>query len=267
MAIEKCLCIRYAVRMSFRENLLKKIKIKKLTKKVLASMGSVDSGKRTDINAVRELLELSSYEPHRVRDLELYIPPGDGDIHPIIVLGNDLPLYQSSTEDIAMRRSPTVKEMISIRNAIKILNDADVLVSKGPDTLATIQNACLESLDLQYDQKDLAAIADDGMASLANAYQEGVLECLSLFAELLGFTPAPKSLSLDHYYIIGKPQRTSGRLVRFGPLVLYAKIRNQLKLVDASISLKDPDEIENLHKVAEGYAPATEEGGGGICTA
>jgi hypothetical protein len=247
--------------MSFRENLLKKIKIKQLTKKVLASMGSVDSGKRTDINAVRLLLEMSPYKPHTARDLELYIPPADGDVHPIIVLGNDLPMYQSSTDDIALRRSPTIKEMISIRNAIKILNDADVLVSKGPDTVATIQNACLGMLDLNFDQTDLAAIADDGIASLENAYQDGVIECLSLFAELLGFEPAPKKLALDHYYIIGKPQRISGRLVRFGPVVLYTKIRNQLKLVDAPISLNDPDEIAYLQKVAEDHTPATVEGG------
>jgi len=247
--------------MSFRENLLKKIKIKQLTQKVLASMGSVDSGKRTDIVAVRELLEMSPYKRHTVRDLELYILPADGDICPIIVLGNDLPLYQASTDDIAMRRSPTIKEMISIRNAIKILNDTDVLVSKATDTVATIQNECLAALDLKFDQTDLAAITDDGIASLENAYQEGVIECLSLFAELLGFEPAPPKLSLDHYTIIGKPQRISGRLVRFGPIVLYGKIHNRLKFIDAPIALTDPEHIEHLQKVAADRVPATVEGG------
>ncbi len=247
--------------MSFRENLLKKIKIKQLTRKVLASMGSVDSGKRTDIDAVRELLEMSPYMPHTERDLTLYIPAADGDIYPIIVLGNDLPMYQSSLNDIAMRRSPTIKEMISIRNAIKILNDADVLISRGPDTVATIEKACLELLDLHFGPADITAIAEDGVASLENAYQEGVIECLSLYAELLGFEAAPKKLSQDHTYMIGKPQRIAGRLVRFGPMVLYGKIQNQLKLIDVPISLKDPDEIDQLQKVVEGHAPATVEGG------
>jgi len=261
MAIVKYLHISYAEPMSFRENLLKKIKIKQLTRKVLASMGSVDSGKRTDIDAVRELLEMSPYKPHTTRDLELYIPPADGDTFPIIVLGNDLPLYQSSIDDIAMRRSPTIKEMISIRNAVKILNDSDVLVSKGPETVATIQEACLGTLDLQYTQSDLAAIAEDGKASLENGYQEGVLECLSLFAELLGFEPAPQKLSLAHCHIIGKPQRVAGRMVRFGPVVLYAKIRNQLNYLDVPISLNHPDEIEQLQKVAAEHMPASVAGG------
>lgn len=253
--------IRYVAPMSFRENLLKKIKIKQLTRKVLASMGPVDSGKRTDIEAVRQLLEMSPYMPRTERDLTLYIPVADGDIYPIIVLGNDLPMYQSSLDDIAMRRSPTIKEMISIRNAIKILNDADVLISKGPDTVATIQNACLGLLDLNFGPADIAAIVDDGVASLENAYQEGVIECLSLYAELLGFEAAPETLSRDHYHIIGKPQRIAGRLVRFRPMVLYGKIRNQLKLIDEPVSLKDPDEIEHLQKVVEGHVPATVEGG------
>jgi hypothetical protein len=246
--------------MSFRENLLKKIKIKQLTKQVLASMGPVDSGKRTDIDAVRELLGMSPYMPHSVRDLTLYMPPGDGDICPIIVLGNDLPMYQSSPDDIAMRRSPTVKEMISIRNAIKILNDSDVLISKGSDTVATVQKACLAELDLDFDQADLAAIAADGSSSLESGYQEGVIECLSLFAELLGFESAPKKLSQEHVYIIGEPQRIAGRMVRFGPLVLYAKIHNQLKWIDAAIGLTDPEKIEYLQNVAAGNTPASIEG-------
>ncbi len=223
-------------------------------------MGSVDSDKRTDIEAVRELLEMSPYKPQSVRDLELYIPPADGDIHKIIVLGNDLPMYKSSLDDIAMRRSPTIKEMISIRNAIKILNDTDVLVSKGSETLATIQKACLADLDLHFDKTDLDALADDGMAALENAYQDGVIECLSLFVELLEFEPAPKKLSRDHFYIVGKLLRSSGQIVRFGPAVFYGKIHNQIKLLEENILLSDPEKIEYFQKVAAGTAPASMEG-------
>jgi len=47
--------------MSFRENLLKKIRIKSLGGNILRSMGPVDSGKRTDIKTLRELLDMSPY--------------------------------------------------------------------------------------------------------------------------------------------------------------------------------------------------------------
>ena len=246
--------------MSFRENLLKKIQIKQLGKKVLASMGSVDSGKRTDIDALRELLDMSPYRHQRVRDLELYMLPADGDMDTIIVLGNDLPMYKSSQDDIVMRRSPILKEMISIRNAIKILNDSDVLISKGPETLATIEKSCLAALDLHFDKTDLDAIANDGIASLENANQDGVIEGLILLAELLGFEPAPKKLAQDHFYIVGKRHRSSGRVVRFGPAVLYGKIHNQLKFFDGDISLSDPEKIDHFHMIVAGTKQASLEG-------
>ena len=187
--------------MSFRENLLKKIRIKFLGRNILASMGSVDSGKRTDINAVRELLGMSPYTHHKERDLDLYVQKTDGEKYRIIVLGNDLPMYLTTVADVAMRRSPTVKEMISIRNAIKILNDTDVVVKKGPETLETIQKECIDLLDLSYKKADLIAIAEDGAASLENAYQDGVIESLSLFGELLGFQHPPKDVGASDIFM------------------------------------------------------------------
>ena len=100
-----------------------------------------------------------------------------------------------------MRRSPTVKEMISIRNAFKILNDKDVIVKKGPETLETIQKECIDLLDLSYKKTDLTAIAEDGTASLENAYQDGVIESLSLFGELLGFEHPPEALVSDIFML------------------------------------------------------------------
>jgi len=223
-------------------------------------MGSVDSGKRTDIDALRELLDMSPYRPQKVRDLDLYIQDMKGDTYSIIVLGNDLPLYASTTADIAMRRSPTVKEMINIRNAIKILNDGDVIVSKGPQTLKTIQSACIDLLDLRFDESDLAVIAKDGMASLENAYQAGVIECLSLFGELLGFKTLPKKLCIDHFHIIGLPSSESDHRNRFGPMVLYGQVHNELKLINTSIPLGDTEKVEWMHQVAAGKHPASVEG-------
>ena len=189
--------------MSFKENLLKKIKINDLVKKIFVSMGSVDSGKRTDINAVRKLLDMSPYTHQKERDLDLYTKQTDEDKRRIIVLGNDLPMYLTTVADVTMRRSPTVKEMISIRNAFKILNDKDVIVTKGSETLETIQKECIGLLDLSYEKADLVAIAEDGIASLENAYQDGVIESLSLFGELLGFQPPPKTLAISHFFIMG----------------------------------------------------------------
>ena len=246
--------------MSFRENLLKKIRIKSLGRNILASMGSVDSGKRTDIHAVRELLGMSPYTYHKERDLDLYIQKTDGEKYPIIVLGNDLPMYLTTVADVIMRRSPTIKEMISIRNAVKILNDTDVMVKKGPETLETIQKECIELLDLSYTKVDLTAIAEDGTASLKNAYQDGVIESLSLFGELLAFQPPPKELVIGHFYVSGLSIEKSKEGMYFGPMALYGKMHNELKFIDGSIPVSDKGKVEWIRRVAKGMAPASVEG-------
>ncbi len=246
--------------MSFRENLLKKIKINFLGRKILASMGSFDSGKRTDTHAVRELLGMSLYTHHKERDLDLYVQKTDGEKYPIIVLGNDLPMYLTTIADVVMRRSPTVKEMVSIRNAIKILNDKDVMVKKGPETLETIQKECIDLLDLSYTKADLTAIAEEGVASLDNAYQDGVIECLTLFGELLGFQAPPKILAIEHFYISGLSTNNSKEGIFFGPMVLYGKMRNELKFIEGSLSLADKEKLEWIHQVAKGVAPVSVEG-------
>jgi hypothetical protein len=246
--------------MSFRENLLKKIRIKSLGQNILASMGAVDSGKRTDIHAVRELLGMSPYNHLKERDLNLYIQKTDGEKHRIIVLGNDLPMYLTTVADVVMRRSPTVKEMISIRNAIKILNDTDIMVKKGPETLETIQKECIDLLDLSYKKADLTAIAEEGAASLENAYQDGVIESLSLFGELLGFQHPPKELIVAHFYLSGRSTKKMKEETFFGPMVLYGKMHNELKFIDGSLSVSDKGKIEWIHQVAKGMAPASVEG-------
>lgn len=246
--------------MSFRENLLKKIRIGILGRSILASMGSVDSGKRTDINAVRELLGMSPFTHHKERDLDLYVQKTNGEKDCIIVLGNDLPMYLTTVADVAMRRSPTIKEMISIRNAVKILNDADVIVKNGPETLETIQKECIDLLDLSYDKTDLIAIAEDGAASLVNGYQDGVIESLSLFGELLAFQHPPKELVVEHSYLIGLSTKKSKQGIFFGPMVLYRKMHNELKFIEGSVPVFDKEKIEWIHQIAKGMAPATVEG-------
>jgi hypothetical protein len=63
--------------MSFKENLLAKIKIDRLAAKVIASIAPVESGSKVDKDAMRSLLEMSRYEYQKVRDLDLYVEKTD----------------------------------------------------------------------------------------------------------------------------------------------------------------------------------------------
>jgi hypothetical protein len=64
------------------------------------------------------------------RDLVLFLETDGPGQTRILVLDNDLSIYNTSVDDVVLRKSPTVKEMVNIRNAIKILNDKDVVTSK-----------------------------------------------------------------------------------------------------------------------------------------
>ena len=163
--------------MSFKENLKKKLLINTLSRTVCRSIGSPGTSLKIDKEAMRRLMTLSSFRPEKRRDLELFfreLDPGTGQV---LVLDNELPLYQDTTiEDVALRRSPEVKEMISIRNIIKILNDSDILMHKGRESVTYVQDHALELLDLRYDRKDMEDMADDGIRALAGADSEGIKE-------------------------------------------------------------------------------------------
>ncbi|MBI9085553.1 MAG: hypothetical protein JEZ11_18290 [Desulfobacterales bacterium] len=244
--------------MGFRENLLKKIEISRLAQQVDASMGPPDSGRRIDKALARRLVAEAGYERLDKRDLELYLRPVAGHESQVLVLDNDLPLYATTPDDVTLRKSPIVKEMVKIRNIIRILNDGDVLVSKKSASIETVRQDCLAGLDLAFTEADITTIADQGRSSLENSYAEGLLEALDLFAELLDYGPAPKAFTLPHHVIMGTA--APGPPATFGPLVLYDRVHHSLKFIDRPLKIGDRADIETLKAVADGQAPADLEG-------
>ena len=246
--------------MSFKENLLKKIGIDKLVDHIISTIGPIDSDKKVDKQAVRDLVEMGPYEMRKERDLELYIrKSGTEEKKRILVLDNDLSIYHTHLEDVALRKSPTVKEMVSIRNIIKILNDSDVVKSKKEDSVKIIQKECIEQLNLDYTQSDIEQIKNDGKSALDWNDQDGVLESMQLFAELLGLVPPPKVFRLDSFKIMGKIQESEQGEIFYGPIVLYSLDKNELKLIDKKIGSYDKEGIEKLHQIAGGHEKATTE--------
>ena len=238
--------------MGFKQELLKKIQIDRLAEKILATIGPSGSEKKVDKGLFRLLLEIAEYRHSKERDLDLYLPPeGSGNAH-ILVLDNDLPFYRTTVSDIAMRKSPTVKEMLNFRNVKKILNDGYVIVSKKSDSVKTVQQECISRLNLSFSAEEIEAIAADGAGSLEHGYADGVQECLDLFAELLGYLPAPKAFRADHHRIIGPvSQKESGEIV-FGPIACYSLIHNRLFAVLSAIGSFDRVRMEGYQEVLNG---------------
>ena len=246
--------------MSFKDNLLKKIQINQLSRTVLASIGSAESGLKIDKDAMRSLLEMSPYQYQKERDLDLYIQGLDGELSRILVLDNELPIYETTVEDVLIRKSPYTKEMLSIKNIIKILKDSDVKLSRKEASLESVQKECVDSLDLAYEASDIEAIAKEGADSLENGYAQGVVESLSLFAELLGYRLPPKAFRIRHHEIFGAVTEKEGGEIFFGPVVVFSLINNSLGMLEEEISSLDKAKIEFFQQIAGGEEKATVEG-------
>jgi len=246
--------------MSFKENLLTKLKINNLANKVIASIGPVESGSKVDKDAMRSLLELSPYQYQKARDLDLYVQGSDQEQKTIFVLDNELPIYRTTIDDVVMRKSPLIKEMVKIRNIIKILKDTDVKLSRKDESVKAIQKECIDQIDLSFNESDIAEIAKDGQASLERDYPAGVIECLELFAELLDYKPAPKAFQLGRHKIFGALTPKAGGEVLYGPMIIYSLIHGILKLIEEQISSFDKTKTEFVQQVAAGKQKAAIEG-------
>jgi hypothetical protein len=210
--------------MSFKENLLAKIKINRLAAKVIESIGPAESGRKVDKDAMRSLLEMSPYQYQKARDLDLYVEEIDQDRKKIFVLDNELPIYQTTIDDVAMRKSPLIKEMVKIRNIIKILKDTDVKLSRKEKSVKAVQKACIDQLDLSFNESDIDEIAADGKASFERDYTK------------------------------------AGEEVLYGPMIIYSLIHGTLKLIEDQISSFDKTKIELIQQVAAGKQKAAVEG-------
>ncbi len=246
--------------MSFKENLLKKMAIDRLADQVIASIGPSGSGKKADRAAMRRLIEMGPHEYQKERDLDLFLLELAEGQKRIFVLDNELALYDTTVEDVGLRKSPTLKEMLSIRNAIKILNDKDVKKSTREDSVNRIREAWISGLDLSFGIADLNEIESDGIASMERGYAEGVIQSLELFGEILGYVSAPKGLEIAHCRILGGAVTKPSGEKALGPVVIYSIIHNALRLVESPVGIQDKDKIEHLHQVASGKLKGDREG-------
>ena len=242
--------------MSFKDNLLQKIEIEKLAAQVAASVAPQADAAKFAKDAARRLIEMGGF-PHvalKDRDLELYILKDEGEKKKIIVLDNGLAIYDTTIDDVAMRKSPTVKDMVNLRNARKILSDSDVRVRKRTESVGTLRRMLIDRLDLAYSEEDIDGIAYDGAAALEGNDLEGVLESLALFSALLGFPEPPKIFRASHHEVRGEVDRGPTGTVRLGPGFIYDRMHNTLKFIHFE------DDLEHYMQILHGDALADAQG-------
>lgn len=238
--------------MPFKENILKKVQIERLKRNVAASLKMTETGRHVDKARMRELLAMLPSAAESVRDLELYaLPEVPDQPSRFLVLDNELPIYQTDVNDIVLRRSPTLKEMLNIRNAIKILNDKDVLQSKTNDSLDWVVDHLITGLDLSHTAEEIYAIAEAGALAFKIQDSDGVQEALLIFAAVLELVPPPPSMRLSNHTLWGRLERAPGRLA-YGPLVCYGSDEQTLAMVLRPIQQDGPGTNQAIREIAGG---------------
>ena len=246
--------------MSFKENLRRKLSIDRLAEGVSRTFGAAGSGKKIDKAAMRKLLSMAGYQSLTERDMEIYRIHPEAEKGDILVLDNELPLYHTTLKDVLLRRNPFLKEMINIFNMFKILNDSDVKLAKGLETLEKIHSECLKELDLTYNETDIEEIAAEGRNALKKGAVDQVDEALDLFAEILSFTPPPVPIRLPGMKILGRAHRDNDRVTMYGPVLTYYLQENALKFFDYLLAPTEMKKAQVYLDMVGGKESATLEG-------
>ena len=240
---------------SFKENLLQKIELQRLASRVIASIGNEQARRSVDKEPLKRILELSPYQHHHERDLDLYVKDTGEELKMVLVLDNELPLFRSTVKDVVTRRSPRTLEMWKVSTIRRILVDSDIKMSKGKESVETILKDAVSLLDLTYTDADIEGLAREGMAWLAGKDVGEVGKSLAMFAELLGYRNPSKYFGLDKMVCYGIEASGQDDEVIFGPLVLYRPGDNVLLWIDRSFSSSDRQQIKRLLAAASGKTP------------
>ncbi len=247
--------------MAFKENLKKKILTNRLSRTVCQSIGSPDSTRKIDKESMRKLLALSPFVSAKRRDLELYFRELEPGIGEVISLDNELSLYGNTTvDDVALRRSPVVKEMVNIRNIVKILSDKDIRICKGGDTVHHVQNLALGLLDLSFSEEDVQELVDDGIDAMAREDSDAVSETIDLFVELLGYESVPAAVLVNDYVMYGDQHERGNGQDSYGPIVMYNDRTNVLRMIKQTVFMDDPGAQTLIPGVALGEIEPDAEG-------
>jgi hypothetical protein len=238
--------------MSFKENLKVKIKLDRLLQKLVATIREPPGKRWLDKVLTQELLEMTDLEHKKVRDLHLYIRPLEGAIMEVLVLDNELPIYHTTVDDVALRKSPYWQQMFSIRNIRKIMNDQDVIISKGKESLKRLHATALALLDLSYTRDDLALLLEDARRGLEKKSIAEIQESLDLFFTLLDFQAVSLGMLEQEIQLFARPKANGGAVPALEHLVLFNEENLSLRLKKGAFSPQNDSDLAWVLKCARG---------------
>jgi hypothetical protein len=246
--------------MSLKENLKTKIKLDELLRKIVSTIKEPPGKRWLDKVLTRELLELTAFEYRKVSTLDLYIRPLDGEVMEVLVLDNELPIYHTTVADVTLRKNPYWQQMFSVKNIKKIMNDQDVIVSKGKESVTRLHANALALLDLTYTGDDLARLVEDARQSLERESISEIRESLDLFFELLDFRPVSLGGPEQDLQIFARPKPGGGSVPPFEHLILFDEATLSLGLKKGFLSPQHDSDLSWVMRYARGEETADRQG-------
>jgi len=238
--------------MSFKENLKIKIKLERLYQSLVSTVREPPGRRLLVKELTRELLAMTDFEYKRVRNLDLYIRPLEGEIMEVAVLDNELPIYHTTVDDVTLRKSPYWQQMFSIRNVRKIMNDHDVIASKGKESLKRLHVNALALLNLTYTRDDLALLVEDARRGLEKNSISEMQESLDLFVNLLDFQPLSLEVLEPRFQSFARPKLDGGVVPGFEHLVLFNEENLSLGLKRGAFSAQNDSDLGWVMQYARG---------------
>jgi len=246
--------------MLLKENLKVKIKLDRLLQKLVSTMKEPPGKRWLDKGLTQELIDMTDFEHKKVKDLHLYLRPLEGEIMEVLVLDNELPIYNTTVADVALRKSPYWQQMFSLRNIKKIMNHQDVIISKGKESLKRIHANALALLDLTYTRADLALLLEDARQGLERKSIAQIQESFDLFFELLDFQPVSLEVLEKDLQIFARPKLNGGVVPTFEHLLLFNEENLSLGLKKGTFSPQSDFDLAWVMRYARGEKTADLQG-------
>jgi hypothetical protein len=246
--------------MSLKENLKAKIKLDRLFQSLVSTTREPPGRRWLDKGLTKELLAMTDFEPKKARDLDLYIRPLEGEIMEVVVLDNELPIYHTTVADVALRKSPYWQQMFSIRNVRKIMNDHDVIASKGKESLMRLHANAVSLLDLTFTRDDLALLLEDARRGLDQKSISETQESLDLFVNLLDFQPLPLGVLEPRFQSFARPKVNGGVVPVFEHLILFDEEKVRIGLKKGAFSPQSDSDLGWVMRYVRGEETADLQG-------
>ena len=140
------------------------------------------------------------------------------------------------------------------------MNDQDVIVSKGKESLKRVHDSAVALLDLTYKRDDLEVLVADGRQGLEQKSSEKVQESFDLFFELVDFQPVSLGVLEHDLQIFARPKTNGGKVTVFEHPVFFDEESFSLGLRKGTFSPQKDLDLAWVMQYAQGEKAADLQG-------